>query len=567
MDNVYLYPVAAAMRHRIHLNYSPINDTVMKSVFYHTRFSLLFFLLLLNTSCLKEDEVMPDDKPQKDESLPVDLPVSEGSVGVMIDTRSIVKNGYTPQSVQINFEGPLSAYSKELPVDEFTNLAIIEIPRDSLSTEELNLFSKGVKVDIVVKDEKDQILSHTTEKSLAFSNATLVYPVNTDLPKVQPPLKLNPDSYYIIQEAGGLTDSLVLDIPYEDMGSVFVTLYNYNGEDFNNQFFYFVPAQEGNDSTYYIRAKHSGNYLGLHNGMLYQVPAKNIDQLNSLFKFILSYGADGWITIKSFEGIPLKLNKEMLAYKKPGDLFGIPQQWNVLSTKEGGEAISFRLVAAEVTWFATDLGTEFNKPILSPAKMDFAVNEVLENCSSARVEKVVGKDDERTSSYASISEESFEISTTHSATVGIKASYTASATFYGVGVQTNLEASATYAYTKSLSQLHSKSIKIEDSNTVRVSWGRKVEVPPYAAVHVYDVVQTINDVKIPFVQKIRLEAELKGKKLLGKEIVQQLMSNQFGGVVTEIGDKHVVITVRGFSHIDKLMESRTILNDIENACN
>ena len=102
---------------------------------------------------------------------------------------------------------------------------------------------------------------------------------------------------------------------------------------------------------------------------------------------------------------------------------------------------------------------------------------------------------------------------------------------------------------------------------MRVSWGRKVEVPPYSAVHVYDVVQTINDVKIPFVQKIRLEAELKGKKLLGKEIVQQLMSNQFGGVVTEIGDKHVVITVRGFSHIDKLMESRTILNDIENACN
>lgn len=561
MDNVYLYPVAAAMRHRIHLNYSPINDTVMKSVFYHTRFSLLFFLLLLNTSCLKEDEVMPDDKPQKDESLPVDLPVSEGSVGVMIDTRSIVKNGYTPQSVQINFEGPLSAYSKELPVDEFTNLAIIEIPRDSLSTEELNLFSKGVKVDIVVKDEKDQILSHTTEKSLAFSNATLVYPVNTDLPKVQPPMKLNPDSYYIIQEAGGLTDSLVLDIPYEDTKEVPTTLYDYLGDAFNNQYFYFVPVEEGNDSTYYIRAKHSGNYLTLKGGILYQSAFKSVNNLDSWGKFVLSYDADGWVTIKTHNGAPLRFITQTVFH----NMIPYPD-WEILSAIEGTVA-KFRIVAAGVKWSATDLGTEFNTPILSPAKMDFAVNEVLENCSSARVEKVVGKDDERTSSYASISEESFEISTTHSATVGIKASYTASATFYGVGVQTNLEASATYAYTKSLSQLHSKSIKIEDSNTVRVSWGRKVEVPPYAAVHVYDVVQTINDVKIPFVQKIRLEAELKGKKLLGKEIVQQLMSNQFGGVVTEIGDKHVVITVRGFSHIDKLMESRTILNDIENACN
>src|SRR5690606_37943377 len=122
---------------------------------------------------------------------------SEGSAGLMIDTRSIAKNGYTPESVQINFEGALATYSKTLPVDEFTNLAILEIPRDSLSEEELNLFSKGVKVDIVVKDEKDETLSHTVENSPAFSNATLVYPVNTELPKVIPPLKLNPDSYYI----------------------------------------------------------------------------------------------------------------------------------------------------------------------------------------------------------------------------------------------------------------------------------------------------------------------------------------------------------------------------------
>ena len=533
----------------------------MKSISYHILFSLLLLLLLLNTSCDKEDEVVPDDKPQQNESLPVDLPISEGSVGVMIDTRSIVKNGYTPQSVQINFEGLLSAYSKELPVDEFTNLAIIEIPRDSLSTEEANLFSKGVKVDIVVKDINDEVLSHTVEKNLAFSNATLVYPVNTDLPKVLPPLKLNHESYYIIQEAGGLTDSLVLDIPYEDTREVPATLYNYLGDAYSNQYFYFVPVEEGNDSTYYIRAKHSGNYLTLKGGMLYQTAFKSVDNLGLLGKFILSYDAEGWVTIKAYNGAPLRFITQTIFHNMT-----IYPDWEILSAIEG-VAAKFRIVAAEVKWSATDLGTEFNTPILSPAKMDFAVNEVLENCSSARVEKVVGKDDERTSSYATISEESFQISTTHSATIGVKASYTASATFYGVGVQTNLEASASYQFTKSLSQLHSNTIQIEEINTVRVSWGRKVDVPPYSAVHVYDVVQTINDVKIPFVQKIRLEAELKGKKLLGKEIVQQLMSNQFGGVVTEIGDKHVVITVRGFSHIDKLMESRTILNDIENSCN
>src|SRR5690606_39880810 len=110
---------------------------------------------------------------------------------------------------------------------------------------------------------------------LAFSNATLVYPVNTDLPKVQPPLKLNPDSYYIIQEAGGLTDSLVLDIPYEDTKEVPTTLYDYLGDAFNNQYFYFVPVEEGNDSTYYIRAKHSGNYLTIKGGILYQSAFKS----------------------------------------------------------------------------------------------------------------------------------------------------------------------------------------------------------------------------------------------------------------------------------------------------
>lgn len=546
----------------------------MKKLMKLNLFPLLALALLFSVSCKDDsDEVLPADKDSDIEVIdPVavnkEIPVSNGSIGLLIDTRPIVKSGYMPKTAYIKFDGALSSFSRELSVDKFTNLAIFEIPRDSLTVEERNLFNGGAQVEITVIDEAKKELSKTVENSLTINDSNLIFPVRTNLNKIIPPVKLNPDLHYIIQLKTGGTKSQVLDIPFENKGHVHTTFYQYLGDTlgYNNQYFYFEPVEEGNDSTYYIRAKHSNRYLGLHGSDIYQFDVANPAQLTEYFKFIITSDGEGWVNIKCFDGFPLKIRVGIVVYQKPEDTFPIPHAWSLLS-RVGDAPAKFRIVAAGVKWNTTDLGTEFNNPIMSPAKMDFAYKAILKNCSPALLSESVGKQDNRISAYSMATEESFQMSSTHEASVGVSASYTASASFYGVGVETSLQATASYTYSNTMTETQTKIFETSGQTEVQVSRVRSLEVPPNSAVEVYDVLQTFSNVKIPFVQKIKLEGELNGDRLAGKEIVQQLMANQFGGVVTEIGGQHVIITIRGFSHIDKLMEARTNVEELVNGCN
>lgn len=125
------------------------------------------------------------------------------------------------------------------------------------------------------------------------------------------------------------------------------------------------------------------------------------------------------------------------------DIFSYPGLWTLLSPNGDTEA-KFRIVAAGVKWHVTDLGTEFNNPIMSPAKMDFAYKATLKNCSPATLSESIGKQDTRTSAYTMGTEESFQLSTTHEASVNLSISGTASASFYSfidniMQVQTNVD--------------------------------------------------------------------------------------------------------------------------------
>lgn len=542
----------------------------MKKLYTHLAFPLFALAVLFSTAC-KDDEtndVLPDESLMTSDSVDVDLPLSNGSIGLIVDTRPIRKSGYIPTSAYIQFEGGLASFSGELPVDEFTHFAILNIPRDSISPEEFALFTGGVKVEITVFDETNNELSKTVENNLTINDSNLAFPVTTDLKKIIPPVKLNPNMHYIIQLKDA--DGQVLDIPFEETGQVHTTFYTYLGDTmgYNNQYFYFEPVAEGNDSTYYIRAKHSNQYLGLlpQNQNLYQLNVNNPSSLNDSFKFILSPDEEGWVTIKAIDGVPLKLKDQLLFYPTPGQPIPIPETWTMLS-KTGDTPAKFRIVAAGITWKYTDLGTEFNNPIMSPAKMDFAYQGVLKNCSPATLMESIGNQDKRESIQTVAVEESFQLSSTHSAGISISASYTASASFYGTGVETSLQASSDYSFTNQMVETTTKAFSATEILDVQVSRIRNLEVPPHTSVQVYDVVQKIENVRIPFVQKIRLEAELENNKLTGDEIVQQLVANRFGGVVTETGAHHVVFTVRGYSLVDQLMQTRTNVEEREGDCN
>src|SRR5690606_16881280 len=98
----------------------------------------------------------PDLDLDLDEIDAPDLPVSKGHIGLVLDTRSIVKKGYKPTYASVKIDGSLDSFSNSnLEIDEFTNLATLRISRDSISEEVLDQFIKGVPISITVYDAEN----------------------------------------------------------------------------------------------------------------------------------------------------------------------------------------------------------------------------------------------------------------------------------------------------------------------------------------------------------------------------------------------------------------------------
>ncbi|HRQ49847.1 MAG TPA: hypothetical protein PLR74_04880, partial [Agriterribacter sp.] len=158
------------------------------------------------------------DNPTPPEVTPLDtsalhIPVSNGQIGLIIDTRPIAKKGYKPAYISLSVtNGSSFSFSDDhVEVDAFTNLVIWRIPKDSVSEKDVEQFAKGVPVTIKVYDKDNVLLTELKENSLPVSANTEPILVETLKPKVIPPLKIMPGTPYVIQalpavgyEGGGI---------------------------------------------------------------------------------------------------------------------------------------------------------------------------------------------------------------------------------------------------------------------------------------------------------------------------------------------------------------------------
>jgi hypothetical protein len=89
-----------------------------------------------------------------------------------------------------------------------------------------------------------------------------------------------------------------------------------------------------------------------------------------------------------------------------------------------------------------------------------------------------------------------------------------------------------------------------------------------SAVQVYDAIQTLDNVRVPFTKEFRLEGiNADGEKIRGEDIQFQLFTNRFNGVVRAISPDYVDFTVKGNTIVDKMLEVETRVSEIEGACN
>jgi len=540
----------------------PIKKMIMKTTLLKMKLVSQILVLLLSTfifsQCAKEDSVEPAVDPE----LPsANLLVDDGSVGLVIDTRSIARKGYAPTEAEVSFPGSLASFSQKVPINPNTNVATISILAEELNDEVKKQFSDGVAATITILSSASEQLASLSD-NIKVDNSNNPVNVETELPQKYPKLVIDPETPYFIQ---AITDDdqvnnklyfLQIDnVREKGLDPIIFREYYEEAKDYFK--FYFEAL---NDSVYHIKMSLPGRtpfYLNMSDpGNFYSYFVDNKSKINSdIYKFVVKRDENGLIRIQPLSGNPLGKNVTswygpQVAYSKASDAY-----------------ISVRLVAANITWAVEDRGTEFNKPILPPAKLDFAYKSILKNCSPATLTETVGKSESQTRSYTIGTQESLELYSSHTASVDVTAGAETEANLFGQKATVSMEVSVGYSYTTSSTTTSTNTWEETVEETTEISRVRDVEIPAFTAVEVFDAIQVLEDVKMPFVQKIRVRGKYNGiDALTGEDIQSQLLANQFDGVVSRVEQDYVEISIRGTATIDKFFEVESQVNELLGQC-
>ncbi|MCH7964661.1 MAG: hypothetical protein IH852_12075 [Bacteroidetes bacterium] len=537
----------------------------MEAVYIMTRYVLQLLrgvlalaLVLTLSSCSEEEPTGPEEEEviEIDPGGNPDLEVDEGYIGVVIDARQIVKKGYFPTEAQISFPG-YSRFNTSLPINASTNLTILDIHNTELSEEEKNAFANGVTVNIVIRDATQLELA-TYDGILELNDSNLPLSLTTALPYIPPPVKIDEGIPFLLQREG--SEGVITSSCYDCFETT-----NYLGNDGTQQF-YFTPS--GAPDTYYI------SHLGYAEGIWWYILHLPIPFSETGFvslrggvggtvlgepdEFVLEQDEDGWVRIK---------------HKETG--YYVQEESTLLKTNTfGGDR--FRLISDHIDWEIEDRGTVYHQPIMPPAQLDFAYLATLRNCSSATLEETVGRTESRSWSTTIGTTESLELfsGNTYSAglTVGVEVSARVgnNTTPFGGGVTFSAEASVNYEYTTQTTTTTASTWSSTEETTIEVSRIRTLTVPPFTAVEIYDAIETVKNIKVPFTQELRIRAtdtQNNNASLSGEEIVTQMLFNFVEGVVSNVGSDFIDITFRGNATMTELFNGYTDVNELENACN
>tara|TARA_R110000868_G_scaffold4211_1_gene26385 strand:- start:31150 stop:32760 length:1611 start_codon:yes stop_codon:yes gene_type:complete len=493
------------------------------------------------------------------------IPIDLGELGFTIDTRKLVVFGYKPVKVNVELFASLSSYSQQdIVVDEFTHTAIFKLAIEDLTEDTMETFANGVPIKITLFDKDNNLLETISNTKFVISGTNTSLVITTIKPRIFNPLKIHPDIPHYIRISG--TSSAYFlggsSEGFSTKASDFIylnkNLFLENSESVQGQIqkFYFVAL---GDDTYAIKTEFENSYLEYTNGSLSWNKSNKDNNgnfvVNDTHKFVLEQTESGLVKIRSIGSSNYLKSKEL-------------GEESYLSTTGTSKILEFEILAANMTWESNDLGTNFSAAIIPPAEMDFVFTQTIVNCSAATGEFYVGIDSEETSATSMSFQESSNIFSSETDSKSATASVEASGGLFGVDVTVSvsgtLETSSTTGYDKAKGASEGS----ENSETETVSSNRKITVPPYTAVEVLDVVQKLDVVRIPFVQRFFVRGQTNdGIPLSGEEIETQFLANRFDGVIVLVGSDFLEYSIRGTTVVSNYFDFRNTVNDIEGACN
>ncbi|MFP4642791.1 MAG: hypothetical protein ACLFM0_00395 [Spirochaetales bacterium] len=526
-----------------------------------------------------DSEQTPDDDTSDDDTSASDLTANEGTVGMIVDVRELARLGYAPQRVSFEFTDEFTDLSGEVDVDPMTSVATFQKSRSEFTETEISALGSGVEVEVRVYDEKDdelesQVFSAPVDSSNRF------FAIDTNRPRQFPAVALDPDTPYLLQAIapGSPVDGYLYKLRTSsiDLAQPLwwpVTYANdFNIEDVSRlplySFYFEEKFQRPDDGLHWLKLLDLGPnpgdelYVALGSGdYLYTFESANSFQAFGPIDIRMKVEQDdnGLLRI---DPLPIGSTSRLELLRRGGeDLVGI-------SNTSSSTYIPVRPIAADVDWDVEFLGTEFSPPILPPAKLDFATRTTIENCSDATINQTVGQKESYTRSTTMSTSESLELFSSATETTSVTTSVEVGGAFKGLGASASVEATEEWSYTTSETTTSSNTFSATDSKTIEVFNERTVNVPPNTAIEAYDAVASFDNVRLPFVKVVRVRGNRSGggAALSGNQIVTQLVTSQFGGVITNVRSDYVDVTIRGTATVQNYFETQIGTRRLPGGC-
>ncbi len=539
---------------------------------------LLFLFTGLVMACSKDDgdSLPPTTGVEELPGINLDeFETDPGEIGISINARGIARKGYKPTIADIVVTASTGDYSQKIVFDEFNNIATLSFKNEDLSEEARTELKNGVPVTIKVLDESNTQISSKDISKLSFTPSPSEEEMPSDnLEDLYAKVSIREEIKHFVQIVTGDSDEIygapnsllfpntvLLNTPIIVSNLADLDYTSESAETFTSYRFEEIPGEEG----VFTISVHNGDDIHY----LYIVPANSELRIQSKANLIRNGGnntgnppnykfkiekveAGLYIITPTFTGNPLALINDRLN-----------------AGNSNSDPAFFRILSFDIDWDIQPIESKFMHPILPPSTTSEAYNSTLRNCSSGGLQQTVGRSESLETREILGWAESMSVSTTQDYSVSVTIEAEVSTKFFGAGGSVKSSVTGSYVFSKTRTQTSTRSGGYEETRTTEISTERTQEVPPGTAITVADVYQTYENVRIPYVQRFRIKGNYQedGKALTGQEITTQFAFNSFTGVITDVQNDYIEVTVRGTNVINRLIETETISKDIEGACN
>lgn len=578
-------------------NVKPQSKKIMKTQNNFFRLLLLGVISLALTNCSTEDTAEPGPEPgpgQEQGELTTSAGTSAdrfdtyaGEMGVVLDTRELAKIGYMPATAEIDIDAQTGDYSQTIEIEPISFMGQLKLLKEELTQEGIDELESGVLVTWTIKDMNNATITSGSRTTSFSSNPSPIMVEDDGLAETDESktVNLTEDTSYYFQPIDGEDNpepgqSMSMRSSNQSFIMTSASGTEFNGDE-DDRNFSFVPIP-GKANTFAIRIKSGGRFLFSgtiinsatvnfqtaaysHLGLAAtDITDFNLIQNNLDFQFKIEKLDTGIYELQNSSGSAVRLAPNVgLTFDtvlRP-IVFGMGSN---IST----QPIRWRLISTTIDWRVENVGTNFLAPILGEADTDFKFNSTLTNCGRGGLSQKVGVETTEIETGTVGWEESLSINTTNSVNISTTVNVEFDAKFFGKGAKYNASITAGYDYSRSVEESSTRfGEKSEEVGTKAFS-ERTVTVPSGSASLVYDAFQFYQNTKVNFVQRLRVSGRdsQTGMDLTGDEIRSQFQFSGFDGVITAVEPNSIVITLRGTTSFDQIVEIESKVEDVAPNC-